>query len=195
MKYNPESAERYVQGRGDEFRRDLFNKKMTQRAMAEKHGTTQSWICILRKAVVPREQRRSPHEVTPEMLAAFKSSATSKKLAKRFKISYNTLERLRRRHIGTRISKELRLTPSAMALLRSKFSNVRVGKALGYHAATVWEWRIKLGIRKPTVKTVITEEQRAILKECASRYEAAKRLGMSVDRIKRWHFLVQEGYL
>jgi hypothetical protein len=82
-----------------------------------------------------------------------------------------------------------------MALLRSKFSNVRVGKALGYHAATVWEGRIKLGIRKPTVKTVITEEQRAILKECASRYEAANRLGMSVDRIKRWHFLVQEGFL
>ena len=195
MKYNPESAERYVQGRGEEFRRDLFNKKMTQRAIAEKHGMHQSWICILRKTVVPREQRRSPHEVTPEMLTAFKSSATSKKLAKRFKISYNTLERLRRRHIGTRISKELRLTPSVMAILRSTFSNKRAAMALGYHAATVWEWRIKLGIRKPTVKTVITEEQRAILTECTSRYEAAKRLGMSVDRIKRWHFLVQEGYL
>ena len=195
MIYNPESAERYIQGRGEEFRRDLFDKKMTQRAMAEKHGMHQSWICILRKTVVPREQRRSPHEITPELLAAFKSSATTKKLAKRFKISYNTLERLRRRHIGTRISKELRLTPSAMAMLRSKFSNKRVGMALGYHAATIWEWRIKLGIRKPTVKTVITEEQRAILTECTSRYEAAKRLGMSVDRIKRWHFLVQEGLL
>jgi hypothetical protein len=195
MSYNPESAERYVQSRGEEFRRDLFDKKMTQRAMAAKHGGTQSWISILRKALVPREQRRSPHEITPELLAAFKSSATTKKLAKRFKISYNTLERLRRKHIGTRISKELRLTPSAMAMLQSKFSNKRVGMALGYHAATIWEWRVKLGIRTPTVKIKITEEQRAILAEYKSKYEAAKRLGIHVDRIKRWHFLVQEGLL
>jgi hypothetical protein len=194
MKYNPESAERYVQGRGEEFRRDLFNKKMTQRAMAEKHGTTQSWICILRKAVVPREQRRSPHEVTPELLAAFKSSATSRKLAKRFKISYNTLERLRRRHIGKRVE-ELRLTPSVMAILRSKFSNKRASMALGVCTSSVWEWRIKLGIRTPTVKTVVTEEQRAILVDSKTRHEAARRLGLPVDRMKRWYFLVQEGYL
>jgi hypothetical protein len=194
MKYNPESAERYVQGRGEEFRRDLFNKKMTPRAMAEKHGTTQSWICILRKAVVPREQRRSPHEVTPELLAAFKSSATSRKLAKRFKISYNTLERLRRRHIGKRVE-ELRLTPSVMAILRSKFSNKRASMALGVCTSSVWEWRIKLGIRTPTVKTVVTEEQRAILVDSKTRHEAARRLGLPVDRMKRWYFLVQEGYL
>jgi len=194
MKYNPESAERYVQGRGEEFRCDLFDKTMTQRAMAEKYGVTQSWISALRRAVVPREQRHSPHEVTPEMLDAFKSSATTKKLAKRFKISYNTLERLRRRHIGKRVE-ELRLTPSVMAILRSKFSNKRAAMALNVCTSSVWEWRIKLGIRTPTVKTVLTDEQRAILLECPSRVEAAKRLGVPVDRMKRWHFLAKEGLL
>ena len=84
-KQSPESAERYVQGRGEEFRRDLFDKTMTQRQFKEKHGIDQSMISQLRIAIVPREQRRSPHEVTPELLAAFKSSATTKKLAKRFK--------------------------------------------------------------------------------------------------------------
>jgi transcriptional regulator with XRE-family HTH domain len=194
MKYNPESAERYVQGRGEEFRRDLFNKKMTQREMAEKYGTTQSWISALRRAVVPREQRRSPHEVTPEMLDAFKSSATSKKLAKRFKISYNTMERLRRRHIGKRVE-ELRLTPSVMVILRSKFSNKRAAMALNVCTSSVWEWRIKLGIRTPTVKTVITDEQRAILVDSKTRHEAACRLGLPIDRMKRWYFLAKEGLL
>jgi len=195
MSYNPESAERYVQSRGEEYRRDLFDKTMTQRAMAAKHGGTQSWISILRKALVPREQRRSPHEVTPAMIAAFKTKATNETLSKRFGIPYPTMERLRRRHIGARVRKVLRLTPSAMAILRSNFSNSRAALALGYQASTIWEWRIKLGIRKPTVKIKITEEQRAILAECPSRYEAARRLGLHVDRIKRWHFLVQEGLL
>jgi len=194
MKYNPDSAERYVQSRGEEFRRDLFDKTMTQRAMAEKHGMHQSWISILRKTVVPREQRRSPHEITPELLAAFKSSATTKKLAKRFKISYNTLKRLRRRHIGKRVE-ELRLTPSVMAILRSKFSNKRAAMALNVCTSSVWEWRIKLGIRTPTVKTVITDEQRAILVDSKTRHEAARRLGLPIDRMKRWYFLAKEGLL
>ena len=194
MSYNPESAERYVQSRGEEFRRDLFDKTMTQRAMAEKHGGTQSWISILRKALVPREQRRSTHEVTPELLAAFKTKASTKKLSKRFKISYNTLERLRRRHIGKRVE-ELRLTPSVMAILRSKFSNKRASMALGVCTSSVWEWRIKLGIRTPTVKTVITDEQRAILIDSKTRHEAALRLGLPIDRMKRWYFLAKEGLL
>jgi len=194
MSYNPESAERYVQSRGEEFRRDLFDKTMTQRAMAEKHGGTQSWISILRKALVPREERRSPHEVTPELLAAFKTKASTKKLSKRFKISYSTLERLRRRHIGKRVE-ELRLTPSVMAILRSKFSNKRASMALSVCTSSVWEWRIKLGIRKPTVKTVITDEQRAILVDSKTRHEAALRLGLPIDRMKRWYFLAKEGLL
>ena len=193
-KRSPESAERYVQGRGEEFRRDLFDKTMTQRQFKEKHGIDQSMISQLRIAVVPREQRRSPHEVTPELLAAFKSSATTKKLAKRFKISYNTLERLRRRHIGKRVE-ELRLTPSVMAILRSKFSNKRAAMALNVCTSSVWEWRIKLGIRKPAVKTVVTDEQRAILVDSKTRHEAARRLGLPIDRMKRWYFLAKEGLL
>ncbi len=194
MNINRDSAERYVQSRGEEFRRDLFDKTMTQRAMAEKHGGTQSWISILRKALVPREQRRSPHEVTPELLAAFKTKASTKKLSKRFKIPYNTLERLRRRHIGKRVE-ELRLTPSVMAILRSKFSNMRAAMALGVCSSSVWEWRIKLGIRKPTVKTVVSDEQRAILIDSKTRHEAALRLGLPIDRMKRWYFLAKEGLL
>ena len=194
MSYNAENAERYVQSRGEEYRRDLFDKTMTQRAMAAKHGGTQSWISILRKALVPPEQRRSPHEVTPELLAAFKTKASTKKLSKRFKIPYNTLERLRRRHIGKRVE-ELRLTPSVMAILRSKFSNMRAAMALGVCSSSVWEWRIKLGIRKPTVKTVVSDEQRAILIDSKTRHEAALRLGLPIDRMKRWYFLAKEGLL
>ena len=194
MSINAESAERYVQSRGEEFRRDLFNKTMTQRVMAEKYGCTQSWISMLRRALVPREQRRSPHEVTPELLAAFKTKASTKKLSKRFKISYSTLERLRRRHIGKRVE-ELRLTPSVMAILRSKFSNKRASMALGVCTSSVWEWRIKLGIRKPTVKTVVSDEQRAILIDSKTRHEAALRLGLPIDRMKRWYFLAKEGLL
>jgi len=194
MRYPADKAERYVQSRGEEFRRDLFDKTMIQRAMAAKHGVTQTWISALRRALVPPEQRRSPHEVTPEMIAAFKSSATTKKLAKRFKISYNTLERLRRRHIGKRVE-ELRLTPPVMAILRSKFSNKRAAMALGVCSSSVWEWRIKLGIRKPTVKTVVSDEQRAILIDSKTRHEAARRLGLPVDRMKRWYFLAKEGLL
>jgi len=194
MSYNAENAERYVQSRGEEYRRDLFDKTMTQRAMAAKHGGTQSWISILRKALVPPEQRRSPHEVTPELLAAFKTKASTKKLSKRFKIPYNTLERLRRRHIGKRVE-ELRLTPSVMAILRSKFSNMRAAMALGVCSSSVWEWRIKLGIRTPKTQTVVTDEQRAILIDSKTRHEAARRLGLPVDRIKRWHFLAREGLL
>jgi len=194
MRYPADKAERYVQSRGEEFRRDLFDKTMIQRAMAEKHGVTQTWISALRRALVPPEQRRSPHTVTPEMIAAFKSSATTKKLAKRFKISYNTLERLRRRHIGKRVE-ELRLTPPVMAILRSKFSNKRASMALGVCTSSVWEWRIKLGIRKPTVKTVVSDEQRAILIDSKTRHEAALRLGLPIDRMKRWYFLAKEGLL
>jgi transcriptional regulator with XRE-family HTH domain len=194
MIYPADKAERYVQGRGDEFRRDLFDKTMKQRVMAEKYGVTQSWISALRRGLVPREQRRSPHEVTPEMFAAFKTKATNTKLAKRFGIPYPTMERLRRRHIGKRVE-ELRLTPSVMAILRSKFSNKRAAMALGVCTSSVWEWRIKLGIRTPTVKTVITEEQRAILVDSKTRHEAARRLGLPIDRMKRWYFLAKEGLL
>jgi hypothetical protein len=194
MSYNPESAERYVQSRGEEFRRDLFDKTMTQRAMAEKHGGTQSWISILRKALVPREERRSPHEVTPAMIAAFKTKATNTTLSKRFGIPYPTMERMRRRYVGKRVE-ELRLTPSVMAILRSKFSNKRASMALGVCSSSVWEWRIKLGIRKPTVKTVVSDEQRAILIDSKTRHEAALRLGLPIDRMKRWYFLAKEGLL
>jgi len=195
MNINRDSAERYVQSRGEEFRRDLFDKTMTQRVMAEKYGCTQSWISILRRALVPRQQRRSPHEVTPEMIAAFKTKATNATLSKRFGIAYPTMERMRRRYVGLRMTQQIRLTESVIALLRSTFSNRLVGKALGVHSSTVWELRIKLGIRKPKTQTVITDEQRAILVDCKTRHEAARRLGLPVDRIKRWHFLAKEGLL
>jgi len=194
MNINRESAERYVQSRGEEFRRDLFDKTMTQRVMAAKYDVTQSWISILRRALVPREQRRSPHEVTPEMIAAFKTKATNATIAKRFGIAYPTMERMRRRYVGLRV-KQIRLTESVMALLRSTFSNRRVGKALGVHSSTAWELRVKLGIRTPKTQTVVTDEQRAILIDCKTRHEAARRLGLPVDRIKRWHFLAKEGLL
>jgi len=191
---NPEKAERYVQSRGEEFRRDLFDKTMTQRAMQAKHGIDQAMISLLRKTLVPRDQRRSPHEVTPEMIAAFKTKATNATIAKRFGIAYPTMERMRRRYVGLRV-KQIRLTESVMALLRSTFSNRRVGKALGVHSSTVWELRVKLGIRTPKTQTVVTDEQRAILIDCKTRHEAARRLGLPVDRIKRWHFLAKEGLL
>jgi len=55
--------------------------------------------------------------------------------------------------------------------------------------------RIKLGIRKPKTQTVITDEQRAILVDCKTRHEAALRLGLPIDRMKRWYFLAKEGLL
>ncbi len=195
MRYPADKAERYVQSRGEEFRRDLFDKTMLQRAMAAKHGVTQTWISALRRALVPPEQRRSPHTVTPEMIAAFKTKATNTTLSKRFGIPYPTMERMRRRYVGLRTTQQIRYTDSVMALLRSTFSNRRVGKALGVHSSTVWELRIKLGIRTPKTQTVVTDEQRAILIDSKTRHEAARRLGLPVDRIKRWHFLAREGLL
>ena len=191
-----ETMRKYVERRGEEFRRDLFDRTMTQRQFQEKHGVNQSLVSKLRVGLVPQEQRRRHnHTVTAEMIAAFKTKATNEQLAKRFGIPYDTLERMRRRHVGPRRTPEVRLTPSAMALLRSKFSSRRVGLALGVHYSTVWQLRVKLGIHTPRITTVITDEQRAILADSKTRHEAAKRLGLPVDRVKRWHFLVQEGLL
>lgn len=191
-----ETMRKYVERRSEEFRLDLFDRTMTQRQFQEKHGLAQSLVSKLRVGLVPLEQRRRhSHTVTAEMIAAFKTTATNEQLAKRFDIPYPTLERMRRRYVGLRRTPEVRLTPSTMALLRSKFSNKRVGMALGVNASTVWQLRVKLRIRTPKIQTVITEEQRAILAECKSRNEAAKRLGIPADRVKRWHFLVQEGLL
>ena len=195
-KRNPESALRYVEGRGEEFKRDLFDNTMTQRQVGDKHGIDQSLISQLRIALIPLEQRRTnKHKVTPEMIAAFKTKATNATLAKRFGIPYDTFERMRRRYVGLRMTKQIRLTESVMALLRSKFSSRRVGLALGVHYSTVWQLRVKLGIHTPRITTVITDEQRAILADCKTRNEAARRLGLPIDRVKRWHFLVQEGLL
>ena len=187
---------KYVERRGEEFRRDLFDRTMVQRAFKEKYGLDQALISQLRIALVPPEQRRTNrHTVTPEMIAAFKTKATNATLAKRFGIPYDTMERMRRRYVGLRRKPEVRLTPSTMALLRSTFSSRRVALALGVHSSTVWQLRVKLRIRTPRVTTVITDEQRAILAECNTRHEAAKRLNMPIDRVKRWLFLVQEGLL
>ena len=195
-KRNPESARRYVESRGEEFKRDLFDCNMTQRQIQDKHGIDQSMISQLRIAVVPLAQRRTRnHTVTAEMIAAFKTKASNVALAERFGIPYPTMERMRRRYVGLRMPKQIRLTESVMALLRSSFSSRRVAKALGVHSSTVWELRVKLGIRTPNTKTVITEEQRAILATSKSKIEAARRLGLPVDRCKRWFFLVQEGLL
>jgi len=195
-KWKVETMLKYVDRHGEEFRRDLFDQSITQRAIQEKHGVNQQIVSKLRVGLVPLEQRRTnKHKVTPEMITAFKTQATNEQLAKRFKIPYGTLERMRRRYVGLRRTPEVRLTPSTMALLRSKFSNKRVGLALGVNASTVWQLRVKLRIRTPKIQTVITDEQRAILAECKSRNEAAKRLGIPADRVKRWHFLVQEGLL
>ena len=195
-KWKVETMRKYVERRSEEFRLDLFDRTMTQRQFQEKHGLAQSLVSKLRVGLVPLEQRRRhSHTVTAEMIAAFKTTATNEQLAKRFDIPYPTLERMRRRYVGLRRTPEVRLTPSTMALLRSKFSNKRVGMALGVNASTVWQLRVKLRIRTPKIQTVITEEQRAILAECKSRNEAAKRLGIPADRVKRWHFLVQEGLL
>lgn len=187
---------KYVERRGEEFRRDLFDRTMTQRQFQEKHGLNQSLVSKLRVGLVPPEQRRiHRHTVTPQMIAAFKTDATNATLAKRFDIPYPTMERMRRRYVGLRMTKQLRLTESVMAMLRSKFSNRRVALALGVHYCTVWQLRIKLGIHTPRIKTTITEEQREILITSKSKIEAARRLGMPVDRVKRWFFLVQEGLL
>ena len=195
-KRNPKSALRYVEGRGEEFKRDIFDNTMTQRQVQAKHGIDQSLISQLRIALIPLEQRRTnKHKVTPEMIAAFKTKASNATLAKRFGIPYDTFERMRRRYVGLRMTKQIRLTDSVMTLLRSKFSNRRVALALGVHNCTVWQLRIKLGIHTPRIKTIITEEQRAILADSKTRHEAAKRLGLPVDSVKRWHFLVQEGLL
>ena len=195
-KRNPESARRYVESRGEEFKRDLFDRNMTQRQIQEKHGLDQSMISQLRIAVVPLALRRTHrHTVTAEMIAAFKTNASNATLAKRFNIPYPTMERMRRRYVGLRMTKQIRLTESVMTLLRSKFSNRRVAMALGVHSSTVWEQRVKLGIRTPKTQTVITDEQRAILATSKTRHEAARRLGLPVDRCKRWFFLVQEGLL
>ena len=198
MKYpwKVETMRKYVERRSEEFRRDLFDRTMTQRQFQEKHGLAQSLVSKLRVGLVPLEQRRRHnHTVTPEMIAAFKTKATNEQLAKRFGIPYPTLERMRRRYVGLRRTQQVRLTESVMTLLRSKFSNKRVGMALGVHSSTVWQLRVKLRIRTPRIITVITDEQRAILAECKSRNEAARRLGLPIDRVKRWHFLVQEGLL
>ena len=195
-KRNPDKARRYVEGRGEEFKRDIFDNTMTQRQVGDKHGIDQSLICQLRIALIPLEQRRTnKHKVTPEMISAFKTKASNATLAKRFGIPYDTFERMRRRYVGLRMTKQIRLTDSVMTLLRSKFSNRRVALALGVHNCTVWQLRIKLGIHTPRIKTTITEEQRAILADSKTRHEAAKRLGLPVDSVKRWHFLVQEGVL
>jgi hypothetical protein len=191
-----ETMRKYVERRGEEFRRDLFDKTMTQRQIQEKHGLDQSQVSLLRVSLVPPEQRRRhKHTVTDEMIAAFKTKATNKQLAKRYKIPYATMERLRRRHIGTRHTPEVRLTPQVMTLLRSSFSDGRVAFAMNVHACTIWELRVKLGIRTPKTKIVVTEEQRDILATSKSYVEAARRLGMSRATIRRWFFLVQEGLL
>ena len=187
---------KYVERRGEEFRRDLFDRNMSQRQFQEKHGLNQSLVSKLRVGLVPPEQRRTnKHKVTPEMIAAFKTTATNEELAKRFDIPYPTMERMRRRYVGLRMTQQIRLTETVMTLLRSKFSDRRVAVALGVHSSTVWQLRIKLGIRTPKTKTIITDEQREILAESKSKVEAARRLGLPVDCIKRWHFLVQEGLL
>jgi len=191
-----ETMRKYVERRSEEFRRDLFDRTMTQRQFQEKHGLAQSLVSKLRVGLVPLEQRRRhSHTVTAEMIAAFKTTATNEQLAKRFDIPYPTMERMRRRYVGLRRTQQVRLTESVMTLLRSKFSNKRVGMALGVHSSTVWQLRVKLRIRTPRIITVITEEQRAILAECNTRHEAAQRLNMPINRVKRWHFLVQEGLL
>ena len=198
MKYpwKTETMRKYVERRGEEFRRDLFDRTITQRQFQEKHGLNQSLVNKLRVGLVPPEQRRTNrHTVTPEMIAAFKTTATNEELAKRFDIPYPTMERMRRRYVGLRMTQQVRLTETVMTLLRSKFSDRRVAVALGVHSSTVWQLRIKLGIRTPKTKTIITYEQREILAESKSKVEAARRLGLPVDRIKRWHFLVQEGLL
>ena len=191
-----ETMRMYVERRGEEFRRDLFDKTITQRAMEAKHGLNQSQVSLLRTGLVPEEQRRRhKHVITPEMLTAFETKATNKQLAKRFKIPYGTMERLRRRYFGTRHTPEVRLTPQVMAMLGSTFSNRRVAVALNVHACTIWELRIKLKLRTPKVKTVITEEQRDILASSRSYVEASARLGVGRNTIRRWYFLVQEGLL
>lgn len=191
-----ETMRKYVERRGEEFRRDLFDRTITQRQFQEKHGLNQSLVSKLRVGLVPLEQRRRhSHTVTAEMIAAFKTTATNEELAKRFDIPYPTMERMRRRYVGLRRTQQVRLTESVMTLLRSKFSDRRVAVALGVHSSTVWQLRVKLRIRTPKTKTIITDDQRVILAECNTRHEAAQRLNMPINRVKRWHFLVQEGLL
>lgn len=191
-----EAMRKYVERRGEEFRRDLFDRTISQRDMQKKHGVHQSQVSLLRTGLVPRNQRRlRAHDVTPQMLKAFESKATNQQLAERFAIPYPTLERMRRRHVGVRGAPEIRLTPQVMALLRSSLSNRRAAIALNANATTVWEYRIKLRIRLPKVQTMITEEQRAILASSKSYCEAAKHLSMSKSSVRRWFFLVEEGLL
>lgn len=193
---NPALAHQYVERRNEEFRRDLFDRTVTQRQFQDKHGINQSMVHMLRVAVVPLEQRRrSRHTVTPQMLAAFLTKASNATLAKRFDIPYDTMERMRRRYVGIRQTHELRITESVLFLLRSEFSDRQVAKALGVAHCTVWKLRVKLCIRTPNIRTIITDEQREILADCKTSHEAAKRLQLPVNHVKRWLFLVHEGLL
>lgn len=195
-KWKPESMAKYAERRGEEFKRDLFDSSMSQREFQKKHGFNQSLVSLFRIALVPKEQRRKFfHDVTPEMITAFKSKASNTQLAKRFKMSYHTLERMRRRYVGRRSKPQLRLTEQVMALLRSDFNNSQVARALSVHECTVWELRIRLKIYEPKIITSITDEQRAIIESSRSYYHAAKRLNMNLSRVRRWFFLVQEGLL
>jgi len=106
-----------------------------------------------------------------------------------------TLEVMRRRHVGKRIKDPVKLTDSVMVLLRSTFSNERVGKALDVSGRTIWMLRTTMNIRAPKVRVVITEEQRAILDSTSNDKEAGEALGVKWSTAKYWRFLHREGLI
>lgn len=194
--FSEATAQRYLDRHGPEFKEALWDKTQTTQSVADRYGYDFATIHKLRVTIVPETHRTiRKHKVTAEMLAAFKTKATNEQLAERFKIPYPTMERMRRRHVGRRIPEVTRYTPQVMALLRSKFSNRIVAKALEINGRTVWYARVKLGIRTPKIRVHITDEQRAALIASTSDRDAGRRLGIHHTRAKHLRFLLNEGLL
>jgi hypothetical protein len=194
--FSAETAQRYLDKHGAAFVAALWNKSQTTRSIAEAYGYDYASIYILRKTLVPEEQRTiKAHKVTEEMKRAFKTEATNEELSKRFGIPYPTMERMRRRYVGKRVAEPLRLTPQALALLHSKFSNKRVAKALGLCSRTVWRHRVVLGITPLVTSIEVTDEQRAIIVASKNDQSCAEALGTTVPKARYMRFLHREGLL
>lgn len=194
--FTEQTAQRYLDTYGAAFKAALWDKKLSCRIIAEQYDLDYATIYMLRKTLVPDEERTiRSHPVTPEMIKAFKTNATNQQLAKRFKIPYSTLERMRRRHTGKRYRDPLRLTEQAMAMLRSSFPDRVVSLALNISHRTVWTMRVVLGIKRLATRVRVTEEQLAIIASDKDVKSCAEALGMTYGRVKYMRFLYREGLL
>jgi len=194
--FTEQTAQRYLDTYGVAFKAALWDKKLSCRIIAEQYDLDYATIYMLRKTLVPDEERTiRSHPVTPEMIKAFKSKATNEQLSKRFGIPYPTMERMRRRYIGKRMREPVRLTPQTMTLLRSSFSDRVVGKALGVCTRSAWRLRVVLGIKQLDTTIEVTEEQRAIIASSKNDQSCADALGTTHAKARYMRFLYREGLL